>query len=1530
MKKQFKNPIFKSVLLLLSIVLLVASAVIIATAVDASGSNTRTLVLNFDTVTISSCTIEYEDDQGNKHTEIITQSGKTFTFVEGAEVIVTVETVNDGLWPVFTCVGQPIHDAGGKSTGWGSFTQNSELTVTCANREYELYALDSDGKSTIKDVKIYQYVVDGDDQLTIADLTQGKVTYQNGSTTRIELPKVSADYHTYNGWYMITGTGENDVYHIALDAAGKCFMPESVTVTSSDGKLYVYPALIPNEYMVYRVDYVHNENNPNHEGTKMFVSQKAGVSYDSKYSAVREKYWLDDPTEGGHKVYPGYQLMTGCTSDSCLYKELLVKDTSDDTFRNTVKRYYTPINYTLTFDLNGQTGESITFDNTTTTYLYGSPSGEIAIPSRTGYHFAGWKVMVYKNGKWTSENIPFLTAIEGGENAGKYLLGTQSAGYNDSTKVWEDLNAIYASEANENGDYEIRLIAQWDPINITIEYDLGSNVTVSNGSDFATGGKFTVYKYNEGITIDNPVRVGWKLTGWIVKDENGNEIQDNGLSKVKGKNQYQIKASFHTQNIKLIAQWAEKEYTVKFDGQGAAAGFTDSITGVKYDKTITIPDNFVLPQKVGHTFGGYWSAPNGTGTPFISVKVVNDELVAEASNEKWLIDAEDGSEVTLYAHWIVNKYNIIIPTIEKIPAGAEITIVVIKGEIEEKHPYTQGFQLPYGTEFRVEIAMPSGYKIVEWNGQKVDLDPEVTVGNRQPGITFYSANHTVGAAPGGMTLIAKARPAAPNLYTDVTVGATEKDAELKVEFKSHIDPNKYEFAISLEDNITDDTLGVWRKITDGQSYYLFKELPSGEALQAGAYYWVFIRLAATQEADSGVIRKVRVSTDFNELKASIIKQWSDMLTNNPDSFTNITITETLTKIENLAITDDLHEQIELIISEAEAELVVSKLKDAKLAELQEFYTKCILSGFFSEANEGRLLELSTEADTQIRGATTEKAVNDFFDPAMAAMKAIPVTYLKNDSMQLESACGLNQGSSITLNSIQDIKALRRAIADAIASGKITADSFITIEAATELLRALDTVGAYNFSIINVQLSEGDVFTLTLTIPETLINRTGLQVAYFNQATGMLELLETTCKGTTLVFKAKYIADFVILADPEVDLTFVIIALGAILLCQLIAIALVLAARSKAKNSVMHASVALPMFLTIHFLPIANAELIALGLGAAVLVAQIVLMWLVLSSGMIRVFKTKRTAPTAQTVTPAVHENDLQENPYAAFDEEPDEVVDEVIDEVVEEVIDDIVEEFIEEATEEDVEESAEELLDEDAFDEELAEELANEQDEAYTDEAYTDEAYSEEEYTEEEYAEEEYAEEEYTEEEYTEEEYANEEYANEEYAEEAYEEVYEEEVYEEPHEAVAEEVLPEETEEVYEDEEFVEHTPETYYSTDEEENVYAYDEEEAERVSDAQETDEAAEETAYDTDPFAGVFGGSYEYGGDSSNEGGDQGDEEPYGEFYDSADAEDASTEDADREETEGQGTVDPYAYVVEDDGEEISDDEEMYRYDE
>ncbi|MBO7274514.1 MAG: fibronectin type III domain-containing protein, partial [Clostridia bacterium] len=545
--------------------------------------------------------------------------------------------------------------------------------------------------------------------------------------------------------------------------------------------------------------------------------------------------------------------------------------------------------------------------------------------------------------------------------------------------------------------------------------------------------------------------------------------------------------------------------------------------------------------------------------------------------------------------------------------------------------------------------------------------------------------------------------------------------------------DKYQIAILGENGELN-----WFDLPAGSSRYTF------EGLNPGTYYSIYVRLKATQDTLEGVPLIKRINTKYDQHVEDVKDILWDMLTNDENDQTAawLVIDSIVNSIDKKTEEypnnppEEFYTWLEERIAKAEEQLVFARFQDSKIAILEAYCKECVASGSFTDENIARMLSLCSQARAGIIGVQDEdeNAVNAIFEPALAEMKAILATYLYSDdySIKLESLCGLNYGSSITLNSIQDIKALRRAIADAIAQGKITADSFITIEKAQELLRALDTVSAYNFSIINVQLSEGDVFTLTLTIPEALISRTGLQVAYFNQATGMLELLETTREGNTLIFKAKHIADFVILADPNVDLTAVIIALGAILLCQLIAIAFVLISRNKAENSVTHASFALPMFLTVHFLPIANAEFIALGLGIAVVLAQIVLMWLLLSSGMVRVFKIQRTEPPQQKVTAVVREEDLQENPYAAFDEESNEAVEEVLDEVTEEVLDEIAESFIEEATEEAVEE---ETLAEDAFDEELAQELAYEQDDAYAQDEYAEEVYADEEYAEEAYAE---------------------------------------------------------------------------------------------------------------------------------------------------------------------------------------------------
>lgn len=1506
MKKQFKNSIFKTVLLLLSVVLLVASTVIVAVANAISLSTMHTLIINFDEY-VSKCTVTYEIDQsGNTKTKDVT-SGETLSFFDGAHVSVEFE-VKDGKRTTFSYA--DIENRASESRNiieWHSFVANNTVDVTCTDITYTIHALNSNGVST---GSTYDYLEVTGSQNTVDDLTSGEVLYQINSDEVAELPRVKKTNWIFKGWYIVTNATDaaqnGGIFIEPVSEDGPCYMPKTLPMTdymhAQNDVIYVYPYFVPEYYDIYREDWIYKESG-NHLQTQLFSYKMENVAVGDWYSALGDKWqggwqgWQDDLDAGGYKSYAGYLLMTDCIcvgecDENCIYAAKKVYNTDSDPTRNTVYRYYTPIWYSLIFDLNGDDGESITFNNTTTQYLYGNRA-EIAIPERVGYVFSGWKVKIYRDGQWTSENVPHLLAAEEGEDAGKYLLGTKYAKYEEATGKWNDLNAVYASEANENGDYEIKLIAQWTPIDISIEYEFGAGVDVANKGDFQEGGKFTTFKYDAGIIIDNPIRTGWMFTGWEMAYADGSALPtDIGLSKLND-NQYQITGSIHAKNIVLTAKWAPETYTVVLDANGdGVPEFT--ISDVEYGSTSwvsKIPADLAAPTKEGYTFNGYF----GNGEKYIYA--VDGNLVAK--NIAWNIDGgANGATIILDAEWIINRYTVTLDSIDGLPAGSDFTVKIIVGTTPKEYTaFPISFELDYNTTFRVEIKLSNNLRVAKWNGEKAEY---------YTGEWFVSGNITVGAE--NMTLSAEARPAKPSIGVGYDVNITVKsETEIQVDFKNADVSKLYEVAISNQES--EEGL-VWHRVTDGETQYVFT------GLDQGTKYFVFVRFSKTETTLEGIPDYKEKTTNFINYVKDVENLLKDMITDTDGECVKVLINAAIEDIYDLIpedgeLPDGFKDLVDGIVATVQQKLAFAREQDSKIAELEAYRDACGVSGSFNTVNLNEIGSLCADAVSNISGAANAEEVAEIFNKAMQDMMAIPVSYLKDGSITLNSLLGLNQGSSITLNSMQDIRALRRAIADAIAQGKITADSFITVEAATELLRTLDTISAYSFSVVNVQISEGDVFTLTLTIPEAFINRTGMQVAYFNQATGMIELLETTREGNTLVFKAKYIADFVILADPTVDLTATIIALGAILFCQLLAIVFVLAARSKAKKSVMHASVALPMFLTIHFLPIANAELIALGLGAAVLVAQIVLMWLLLSSGMIRIFKTNRTAPEQKEVTAVVREEDLHEDPYAAFDEEPevpetDEVVDEVIDEVVEEVIDDIAEEFIEEATEEEVEEPVEESLDEDAFDAELAEELAYEQSEEYTDEAYTDGAYLEEAYE------------------------NDEEYVAEEYAEEAYEEAYtDEEAYAESDEAAAEEVLPAATEEVYEDEEFIEQSTEPYYSIDEEENVYAYDEEEAERVADAQETNEEAEETAYDTDPFEGVFGESNEQGGNSADEGGDPSYEEPYGESYEFADAEDAQTEDADREETEGQGTVDPTSYLVIDE-EEISDDEEMYRYDE
>lgn len=1430
MKKQAKNQIFKSVLLLLSVVLLIAGAVTVAVATTPA-SLYHTLVIDFDSANVETCIITYvKDNKGTIETKEVTD-GEEFTILDGVSVSITV-TPKAGMWPKFE-FGDNAHTASvaGNVIKWQEFIADNTVSITCENRTYTIHALDLDGVTDIKnkapgdDPIPYNYVVVAGERWTFEDLTEGAVKYTSGSEDLTELPMVSSGNQIFKGWYI--KTSKDSASPIEPDAeTGKYYMPKTLTMMTDymyeqDGIIYVFPKFVPQSYSVYREDWVHKETGEDHGKIQLFSSKREEFG-GSQCSALELNYWPDDPLDG-YKSYKGYLLHTSCEHSKCDGAPITVYDSTKEEYRNTVYRYYTPILYTLKYE-----DVAVDFDGPAT-YSYSNPT-TVKNPSRLGYNFKGWEIKVYNaaEDKWDV----YVWDVPANQPEKTFILGNEYAYYDEETSTWNDPNAIYASDAQADGSYEIQLKARWEAIKYPITYQWGNGVTadlIQNALDLNEN--YGTFEFDKVSFIPNPVRAGYTFAGWVMTYTlDGSTPAVNGLTAVEGG--YTIDGSLHAQEITLTALWQVETYTVVLDGQGATNEFTTSISGVQYDAALVVPEGFVIPTKKGYTFVGYY---NQAGTK----KYINAD--GTSVEGLWDLDGENGT-VTLYAKWEINYYNVIIEPIQKVPAG--VTITIVETASGTRHPYTgEAVSLPYQTEFKVEIVMPDGFKIVMWND--VDVTPH-------SGNLFVSDPIQLDAED--MTLTATACPAAPSIGVGENVESiiVESDTSIKVNFANESVADDYEVAISTNRN---DAELVWNQVASENAYYLFTDL------NPGTTYYVFIRLEQTENTNSGIPTVKEELTRYDAYVNETIANLNGLFTTGDGNITKAVIQDTVNKIEALRNTDplpaDFYEQIEALVAEIEAKLVFARLQDAKIAELESFLDDCFRSGSFSEANKQVLKNLCTAAVADISVATTPEGVETVCSTAKAAMQAVPVTYLYDVSgtMQLTTLLGLDQSSGITLRSIEDIKALRRAVADAIAQGKITADSFITIEQAQELLRTLDTVSAYNFYLTNVQPVDGDTFVFRLTIPEALVGRTGLQVAYYNAATGMVELLETTVEGNTLVFRANQVADFVILADPTVDLTGVIIALGVIVLCQLIAIAFVLAARNKAKNAVLHASVALPMFLTIHFLP-DNAELIVLALGVVALVLQIVLMWLLISSGMIRVFKTKRSASETREITAVVREEDMQENPTAVFDED-DQIADEESANDAEPAVESVQEEQNDEA------------LNEDAFDEELAEELAREQ---------------------------------------------------------------QEEIFDEEGETIDEELLAAEIEEVYDDEEFIEHATESYYSLDDEEDVYADIQEETERVSDVDTADTETEETPYGEGSFDRVFGGAYLQDSDSGDEGGSSSYEDSYGESYEYGEETDASyaeTEIADREETSGEGSVDATSYIVNDE-EELSEEEEMYRYDE
>ena len=278
------------------------------------------------------------------------------------------------------------------------------------------------------------------------------------------------------------------------------------------------------------------------------------------------------------------------------------------------KAYFTPKLYTISFNANGGT---ITGASSTTVSYYNNY--KLSSATRTGYTFAGW-----------------YTAKSGG------------------TKV--TTSTVYNSASNKT------LYAHWtaNTYNVTLNRNIATGTSDFTGGSYATGTTSLTATYDDtypDITV--PVRNGYTFNGYYTSATGGTQVYN-----TSGKSSTTCTtAEDHT----FYAQWTANKIKIGLDLQLAGADgktlVADTLNNEtstkefwyqydtnKYfsDEACTTELTFQVPNKIGYTFGGYYTSTGGGGTQYITSS-------GGFTNSPF---KNIYASSTLYAKWTENSYTI--------------------------------------------------------------------------------------------------------------------------------------------------------------------------------------------------------------------------------------------------------------------------------------------------------------------------------------------------------------------------------------------------------------------------------------------------------------------------------------------------------------------------------------------------------------------------------------------------------------------------------------------------------------------------------------------------------------------------------------------------------------------------------------------------------------------------------------------------------------------------------------------------------
>ena len=333
-------------------------------------------------------------------------------------------------------------------------------------------------------------------------------------------------------------------------------------------------------------------------------------------TAPNNQTWAESTTAltlsgQGSLAWAGYTFGGWSLSPSAPATAITTFSSTSETTTATLYAIWTPISYTITYNLNNgdlplPTQSSLHINDT---FIVA------AAPTRSGYIFGGWSdshSIYAANATYriATSNVTLVAQWNPVYTLHYILNGSLDTPTADTTTLggtvlqladtptltgytfagWLDSNTVmHAPHTNFTIIQNSNMTAQWTPINYTITYN-----TAGATSDTPTQSSLTI---NSSFVIAAaPTRAGYLFTGW----------QDSNTFVWGERATYTINGS----NISFTAQWTAINYSVTYDLGGGYLATPPTQSAVN----ISVPFNIyngTAPTWLAHTFTG-WS--DGTRT----------------------------------------------------------------------------------------------------------------------------------------------------------------------------------------------------------------------------------------------------------------------------------------------------------------------------------------------------------------------------------------------------------------------------------------------------------------------------------------------------------------------------------------------------------------------------------------------------------------------------------------------------------------------------------------------------------------------------------------------------------------------------------------------------------------------------------------------------------------------------------------------------------------------------------------------------